>query len=398
MNFELIMRLLTLLFIVFLQACAVKENPTIQTVDVPANTNSAQPYLTNAPDGQPLMSWVEENENKYTLKFSRWEHESWSQPKTIVSDTTWFSNWADYPVIAQNGDNMIAHYLSPNGEDVYAYDVKIIQSNNKGDSWSTPWVLHDDGKQAEHGFVTLLPYKDNFFATWLDGRNASMEGDGHNMEHMGAMTVRAAVITPDGTKSTEVELDNRVCDCCQTFAAITDQGPVAIYRDRSEEEIRDIAIAQWKNGSWTKSKPVHVDNWNIAGCPVNGPRMDAKGNDIVIAWFTAPEGKGAVNILFSHDAGDTMTKAIRVDTGNTLGRVDVLLMDKNNAIVSWLEGDQIAARKVNENGELGEVIVVAQTSSARSSGFPQMTKAGDHVLFAWTDAAEKKVKGALLAL
>ncbi len=392
------MRLLILLFIVLLQACAVKENPTIQTVNVPSNTNSAQPYLTTTPDGQPLMSWVEENEDEYTLKFSRWENESWSVPKKIASDTTWFSNWADYPVIAQNGSNMIAHYLSPNGEGVYAYDVKIIQSNNKGDSWSTPWVLHDDGKQAEHGFVTLLPYQDGFFATWLDGRNASMEGDAHNMEHMGAMTVRAAVITVDGTKLTEVELDNRVCDCCQTFAAITNQGPVAIYRDRSEEEIRDIAMAQWKNGSWSKSKPVHTDNWNIAGCPVNGPRMDAKGNDLVIAWFTAPDGKGTVNVLFSHDAGDTMTKAIQVDTGNTMGRVDVLLIDEGNAIVSWLEGDEIAARKVNENGELGEVIVVAQTSSARSSGFPQMTKAGDAVLFAWADATEKKVKSALLTL
>jgi hypothetical protein len=379
-----------------LQACnSEKKTPTIKLIAVPASNVSAQPYLTNAPEGQPLMSWVEENEDLYTLKFSTLDNELWSTPKTIVSDTNWFANWADYPMVAQNGDHMIAHYLSPNGEGVYAYDIKIVQSRDKGTTWNTPWTLHDDGKQAEHGFVTLLPYNDGFFATWLDGRNTTMEG---HMEHMGAMTVRAATISTDGIKTEEQELDNRVCDCCQTHAAITEHGPVAIFRDRSEEEIRDIAISQLKAGTWTKSKSINDDNWNIAGCPVNGPRIDALGNELVISWFTAPEGDGIVNVLFSHDGGDTLTKGIRVDTGNTLGRVDVILTGIGEAMVSWLDGDKIAARTVNEKGELGEVIVIAQTSQARSSGFPQMTKVNDDILFAWADDQGKNVKSAIMSL
>jgi hypothetical protein len=379
-----------------LQACnSEKKTPTIKLIAVPASNVSAQPYLTNAPEGQPLMSWVEENEDLYTLKFSTLDNELWSTPKTIVSDTNWFANWADYPMVAQNGDHMIAHYLSPNGEGVYAYDIKIVQSRDKGATWNTPWTLHDDGKQAEHGFVTLLPYNDGFFATWLDGRNTTMEG---HMEHMGAMTVRAATISTDGTKTEEKELDNRVCDCCQTHAAITEHGPVAIFRDRSEEEIRDIAISQLKAGTWTKSKSINDDNWNIAGCPVNGPRIDALGNELVISWFTAPEGDGIVNVLFSHDGGDTLTKYIRVDTGNTLGRVDVILTGIGEAMVSWLDGDKIAARTVNEKGELGDVIVIAQTSQARSSGFPQMTKVNDDILFAWADDQGKNVKSAIMSL
>ena len=39
-------------------------------------------------------------------------------------------------------------------------------------------------------------------------------------------------------------LDARACDCCQTDAAMTSAGPVVVYRNRTEEEIRDIYIAR----------------------------------------------------------------------------------------------------------------------------------------------------------
>ena len=48
-------------------------------------------------------------------------------------------------------------------------------------------------------------------------------------------------------------------------------GPVAVYRDRSPEEIRDISVVRLVDGVWTEPAPVHADNWMIEGCPVNGP-------------------------------------------------------------------------------------------------------------------------------
>ncbi|MDZ7647099.1 MAG: hypothetical protein U5K54_07905 [Cytophagales bacterium] len=109
-----------------------------------------------------------------------------------------------------------------------------------GKEWSKPFLLNTDNKEAEHGFVTILPYGDNFFVTWLDGRNTvmeNMEGDHHD-GHQGAMSLRAAIIDPNGNGLNEWELDNKTCDCCQTTAAITSNGPVVVYRDRSDEEIR----------------------------------------------------------------------------------------------------------------------------------------------------------------
>ena len=62
------------------------------------------------------------------------------------------------------------------------------------------------------------------------------------------MTLRAAFIDKKGNKINEWELDGRVCDCCQTTAAITNDGPVVVYRDRSDDEVRDMSIVRYVNG------------------------------------------------------------------------------------------------------------------------------------------------------
>ena len=74
------------------------------------------------------------------------------------------------------------------------------------------------------------------------------------------------------------------------------------------------------------------------------------------------------------------------------------MLDTENAMVSWMEGTDIKAMKINRNGSKGTPVVVATSSESRSSGFPQMTKSGNELVFAWTDDTEKKVKVASLKL
>lgn len=245
----------------------------------------------------------------------------------------------------------------------------------------------------------MIPYEDNYFISWLDGRNAVMENTGgHDGGHHGQMTIRGAIVDKKGKKSAEWELDNRVCDCCQTSAAITANGPVVVYRDRSEEEIRDISIVRFVNGNWTSPMPIFSDNWKIDGCPVNGPRADARGYNLVVAWFSSPEEKAQVNIVFSTDGGATFGTPIRIDDGQGIGRVDVVMLDDKSAMVSWMEGSVIKAVKVFQDGKIESSIIISTSSVSRSSGFPQMTKSGNNLIFAWTDDKEKTIKMAKLPL
>ena len=369
-------------------------------MDSPVDSASAEPYLFTDKNGEVLLSWITKTPQTHILKYSKFKNETWSEPITIASGSNWFVNWADYPLIVSDGkQHLISHFLDKSGKSTYSYDVKITTSSDQGKSWSTPVILHDDGKKAEHGFVSTVPYCENYFISWLDGRNSAVEdSEEHTDTHPGQMTLRGAVLDKSGKKINEWELDDRVCDCCQTGAGITSKGPVVIYRDRSDNETRDISIVRFANGKWTRPKTIFADNWKINGCPVNGPRIYAEGNNMAIAWFSAPGKKAQVNVVFSEDAGASFSKPVRIDEGNALGRVDIVLLDDKTAMVSWMEGSLIKAVKVYNTGQKDPPIIIAHSSDASSSGFPQMTKSGDQLFFAWTDSKEKTIKMARLSL
>ncbi|MFN2457660.1 MAG: exo-alpha-sialidase [Chitinophagaceae bacterium] len=373
----------------------------LKLLSSPADTVSAEPYLFTDKNGLVYLSWIEKIKEKSLLKFSVLNNEKWSEPYTITSGSDWFVNWADYPMLASDGSNsLIAHILQKTGTGTYAYDVKFIMSADNGKLWSDLKVLHDDGKKAEHGFVSLVPYEDQFFVSWLDGRNTVNEkiDAAHHDGHHGAMSLRAALINKQGIKSAEWELDNKVCDCCQTSVAITSNGPVVVYRDRSDKEIRDISIVRFVNGKWTEPKSIFPDQWKIAGCPVNGPRSAAVGNNLAIAWFSSPDKKSQVNIVFSDDGGANFSKPIRLDEKNAIGRVDVEMLDEKSAMVSWMEGALIRAARVYKDGMKDSSVIIASSSESRSSGFPQMTKSGNNLIFAWTDDKAKTIKVAKVSL
>jgi hypothetical protein len=376
---------------------------SLKIIPSPADTASAEPYLFTDSNGLVYLSWIEKAKGSSYLNFSVLKNEQWSTPQLISSGDNWFVNWADYPLLASDGaNNMVAHFLEKSETGAYTYDVKIINSADKGKTWSSSRILHDDGKKAEHGFVSMVPYGNNFFIAWLDGRNAAMEAkEGHaggHGGHHGQMTLRAAIVDKLGNKISEWELDDRVCDCCQTSAVITSNGPVVFYRDRSENEIRDISFVRFVNGTWTKPLSVYSDNWNIDGCPVNGPRADALGNSLALAWFTSPDKNAQVNLAFSTDAGASFSAPVRIDEGKAIGRVDIVMLDEKTAMVTWMEGAVIKAAKVHSDGSKGSAVIISSSSESRSSGFPQMTRSGNQVIFAWTDDKDKTIRTARIVL
>ena len=119
------------------------------------------------------------------------------------------------------------------------------------------------------------------------------------------MTVRAATFDRDGRQAGETLIDDRVCDCCPTAVALTSDGPIAAFRDRSPKEVRDISVSRLVNGAWTPSASVHDDGWTIDACPINGPAVAARGRDVVVAWFTAKQDQGQAFAAFSRDGGRT---------------------------------------------------------------------------------------------
>lgn len=391
--------LITFIFLIFLFSCKEpsekkEENKeaekTVVSMENPSVENSSLPRLFS--NGTELfMSWVTQKDSLAMLNFSKYRNGIWTPSEEIISGNDWFVNWADFPQIAEYNGNILTSFLQKSANGKYTYDVKLNVYNDSTKSWKKNFILHNDGTQSEHGFVSIQPYVFNsFFITWLDGRNTVGGHDNHNEHGEGSMTLRGAIVFEDGTIDYDTLLDEKVCDCCNTASAI---GPndelIVAYRDRSDDEIRDIAIKRWdKNAGWLPEIQVGNDQWNIAGCPVNGPALDVIGNTIVVAWFTGVNDEGKVHLAFSENDRTTFGKVIRIDAGNATGRVDVVMLSETEAVVLWMEpqgeDEVIQLVKVNSKGTKNKPITISKTDATRATGFPQLEKVGNTLYVAWT--------------
>jgi hypothetical protein len=354
----------------------------------------ALPYLFTNNHGKTFLSYIERNDSISRLKYTTWENDHWMPSQTIAEGADWFVNWADYPQISEFSDGtLIACFLQKNGVGKFAYEIKYTLSKD-GVDWTAPKVLHTDGTESEHGFFSMAPWEDKMFISWLDGRNTGMGHghdaghDGHDHGHHGSMNLRGAVVNSLGEILEDQLLDDRVCDCCQTHASISKNGPIVFYRDRSEHEIRDISSVFWQSS--VKNGTVYDDAWEVPGCPVNGPRSVAVKETVAVAWFTGKNNSPEVKVSFSNNAGKNFGAPIRIDNGNTIGRVDIGLIDPNHAWVTWMENNKIFSKIVSTKGKSGQVIPIGSSSENRSSGFPQMSNFAKAGYFAWTDDSSAK--------
>jgi hypothetical protein len=399
----------------------------MERIDPPAAAGARWINITAAGDGI-IASWVEpvaragrqgddagggrRRAPVMRMRFARYDRGSWGEASTVIESDRLFVNWADFPSVNEVGGSLVAHFLERSGEATYAYDVQLARSTDDGKTWTRIGPAHHDGIQAEHGFVSFVGDGAGGRAFWLDGRETAGGGHGGGK---GRMTLRTALIGDAGTDEGEA-VDASVCDCCSTDAAMTSDGPIVVYRDRSFREVRDIAIVRKTERGWTKPRLVSADGWEIAACPVNGPAVAAVGERVVVAWYTGETknggGGGRVMATFSSDSGATFGPAIvvdaRDDNGFPHGRVDVVLDDRGSddekgggAIVSWLDSagggaGAVRLRRVSSDGVMSEVHTAFAASPSRRSGFARIERivtpggASDDAaaIIAWTDPAD----------
>ena len=364
------------------------------TLDPPAGPGAMAPSLTPSltPVGTDLLlTWLEPAPPRpgaapgapaHSLRFARLTNGRWSAPVTVASGEGFFANWADFPAAAQAPDGALtAHWLAKLGEGTYAYGVYLARSTDGGATWTPSGLLHTDRLPAEHGFVSWTQEPEGLRAFWLDGRKTA---------NGGPMALRTAHL--DEEPAHEEQVDPRVCDCCQTDAATTADGPVVVYRDRSDQEIRDIYISRKTAQGWSRPALVHADNWRIHGCPVNGPAIGASGKHAAVAWFTGAPPSPRVQLAFSEDGGATFSPPVVVDDQGPLGRVDLVLTPSGDALVSWLatqgqpaQGASVHLRRVSAKGSAGAPLPLREISAARSSGFPRLAVVGDRLHVAWVE-------------
>lgn len=364
------------------------REPAFESLTFPGAEGSAQPRLTPDINGMPLLSWIEPEGRGGVLRYARYDGASFVDPREIVRNERMLVSWADFPSVTPiTPDLWFAHWLRRRPEG-FAYDVATRISRDGGASWSDGPQINDDDAEAEHGFVSVIAWREQFGAFWLDGRElatASLDGSGP----LPGTSLRLARFDAGGALAGREIVDRMVCDCCQPDVALTSAGPIVIYRDRTEEEIRDVVARRHDGGGWSEPVQLGSEGWFIEGCPVNGPVIAAHEDDVVAAWFTAAEGGSRVRFARSRDAGATFAPAVDVDVGRALGQPAITLDDDGRALVVWWRrggegGIDLMLRRYGRDDRAGEPLVLAHEAIGLAADVPQLIGAGDAHIVAWT--------------
>jgi hypothetical protein len=362
------------------------ESAFLSNVEWSGPPGSGEPFVTATTSGL-LLTWIEPiRDQRLALRIAARVNGQWSKPATVIESDHLFVNWADFPSAVETSDGeWVVHWLERTAERSYAYHVKLARSRDRGRTWSAPVLGHTDRSPTEHGFVAMVPNPNGEVdLAWLDGR-------GMVDTARGTMSLRAGVLRNDGRVVNETMIDPRTCECCQVAMARTAAGLVAVYRDRSSDEIRDIAVARELGGRWSAPSIVAHDQWLTTACPVNGPSVAALENLVVVAWFTGAGGTPRVKAAFSSDGGNRFGPPIDVDEGSPLGRVHLSLADSRSAVLVWLEASGAGAvwrgRLITAGGRAGKPITIGPTRRTRDAGFPRTAAVGPDLFVAWTDPA-----------
>jgi len=365
-------------------AWAVRVDPLTQ----PSGPHSGGPRWSVSDRGI-LLSWVEHSGNSTTLKFAEKQATGWSQPAKVATGSNWMVSPADAPIVLRRPDGtLVASWQLSTEKKLEGSDIQLTYSKDNGKTWAPSFMPHHDPTKGQHAFPSLFELPGNGLGlVWLDARAQAAHPD--DLE--ASISLRYAAFDGSWKQTADAEIDPRVCECCSTTAAVTSDGVLIAFRDRSDKEIRDIAVSRLERGKWTPSTTVHADNWEIDACPVNGPMLSARGRQAVVAWFTVKNEQGQSWAAFSSDAGRTWGAPISLDDAASLGRVGVELLDDGSAVATWVEyanrRAQFSMRRVDAAGQRSAAVSIATVSSNVSSDVPRMARQGRELLFAWTEAA-----------
>jgi hypothetical protein len=375
------------------EAPVVDDEPTpepillptgVEGLESPAPAGARFPRLVQGPDGDVILSWLRTTEAGAVLEYAPMlDDGSFGAVQTIVEHERLLVNWADGGSVRIGRNHWVANWLQSVAGGYHAFVSRSVD----GRTWSPGVRLHDFDGRGEYGFVVPLPQDDGttVFA-WLDARKWA---DDAQPDEQALMT---RVMDASGTLGPESVLDSRVCDCCPTSGVQTGTGAIITYRDRTEAEIRDIAVVIWDGTSWGDPVIPSPDGWEIAGCPVNGPSVVSNGEPPLLTWTTSGDGRTRVQSVRLNADGSRHGEPFVIASGDgVIGRVDSLISEAG-ALITWVEllGDDtvLRARWLRSNDVLEETFDIGILPGGRASGTPRILEGPTGILVAWTQPTE----------
>lgn len=267
-------------------------------------------------------------------------------------------------------------------------EIKVARSLDGGRTFTPGMALQAPGAVGDRGWhAMVLDQAGAAHVMWLDHRGLAAARDASHAHHEAAAIDGVAMAQASGLyyarddrghPAAERELVRGVCYCCKVaLAAGPDKTLYAAWRHVYPGNIRDIAFLASRDGGRTFDTPgrVSVDDWQLAGCPDDGPAMAVDGDGTIhVVWPTVmggPTPEGAVFYTSSRD-GRTFSPRVRVPTLGSPRPMhpQILVTGAGRVTVAWdevLNGQRHAAVQTMSFDEAGQPLFGATTRLAPAS-------------------------------
>jgi len=339
-------------------SCGVSEQKETEPIEIENKTHvpkivssgtslSDSPFLTINHENNPVLSWVEGEDDNTYFYFSTSEDngETFSDPIAITPTKGLTPHKETMPKLAFKSDgSIVAVYQrrTPTPKNRFAGAIYYTQSFNKGETWSEPNYLHTDTSQGiGRSFfdITVLP-DGEIGAVWLDGRKRQRDGS----------TLCFAKTSKNSGFGTDIEIGQKTCQCCRTDIFVDSQNKTHVaYRDIINDSIRDIVhLSSIDNGiSFTESTRISEDNWVIYGCPHTGPSITNSKAGVSFFWFTS----GGTDGVYTTDLAENTNDFTKRKLINPHARHPQAITLKDGTIVlTWDETFKTEAGFINKIG------------------------------------------------
>ena len=281
--------------------------------------------------------------------------------------------------------------------------ILAAHSGDGGRTFERHQILSSETAEGDRGWHALaLSSGGAPHVMWLDHRGLAARpksthdhhGDGADIAQFSGLYHYSMT-----RSSRDREVAKGVCYCCKlAMAAGRGNELFVAWRHVYPGNIRDIAFAMSSDDGRTFSAPLRIgeDNWQLAGCPDDGPAM-AVGTDgtIHIVWPTVIGGESPRGSLFHASSRDgrsfTARRQIPTRGGPRPMHPQVIVDSGGRLLVAWDEvidgARQASARSLGldsaGNISAGPLIDLGDAPSA----YPVLAMSGRGPIAVWTQGA-----------
>jgi hypothetical protein len=338
------------------------------------------------PDGTLWLAWMAGGQ--ISVASSKDAGRSFSTPVSVSRERLnldWGPDARPKIVVDRNGGIVLA--FSVFRDKAFNGQVLTTRSADAGQSFA-PLRPITSSNESQRFEALGLDEDGSVFAAWLDKRNR-VPAQQSGQKYDGAGLFFASSKDSGATYSEARLAADNTCECCRLGLAFAGPGrPVVVFRNIFEGGVRDHAIVTFSDPATPgEVRRVSKDDWQIAACPHHGPSLAiSAAGTYHVTWYTNGKVRKGLFYARSRDGGRSFSKPTPIGQPDRNPSRPYVIAGPGEAAMVWKEFDG-AKTTVNlmtshDDGETWSKSRVISTTS-EASDHPLLVADGRRTFLSW---------------